>query len=86
MPSHGRWGTAAEIILEEPSAERNEVRKLSRFAASALECGFPAPAELGYSCGARAVRSSVERSHSRSAAYPVNVNSCTYTDMGKPVS
>ena len=48
-PTHGRSVTAAEMILSFPMAERSDVKKLKRFAASAEEYGFPAPGSLGYS-------------------------------------
>ena len=60
-PTHGRSVTAAEIILSFPRAERSDVKKLNRFAASAEEYGFPAPGSLGYSyhcASARSCRSS----------------------------
>jgi hypothetical protein len=48
-PNHGRSVTAAEMILEDPRALRNWVKKLRRLAASDGECGLPAPSALGYS-------------------------------------
>ena len=49
-PVKGRSVTAAEMILLEPSADRREVKKVSRFAASSAEYRLPAPDSLGYSC------------------------------------
>ena len=48
-PVHGSWVTAAEMILDDPSAVRSDLKKDRRFAASDEECGFPAPDSLGYS-------------------------------------
>ena len=49
-PFHGSGVTAAEIIFDEPSAERSDLKNERRFAASEEECGLPAPDSLGYSC------------------------------------
>ena len=49
-PVHGRGVTAAEMILDDPSAERSDLKNDSRFAASDDECGLPAPLSFGYSC------------------------------------
>lgn len=49
LPVHGWSVTAAEIILSVPSADRSDVKKLRRLAASEAEYGFPAPGLLGYS-------------------------------------
>ena len=54
-PTHGRSVTAAEMILPEPRAERREVKKVRRFAASSEEYRLPAPDSLGYSCSVRSV-------------------------------
>lgn len=48
-PIQGRSVTAALMIFDEPSAERNEVKKERRFAESEVECKFPAPDSPGYS-------------------------------------
>ena len=48
-PVHGRGVTAAEMILDDPSAERSDLKNDSRFAASDDECGLPAPLSFGYS-------------------------------------
>ena len=44
------------MIFEGPRADRRAVRKVRKFAASDDECGFPAPSELGYSCGKPLIR------------------------------
>ena len=49
-PVHGSGVTAAEMILDDPRAERSDLKNDRRLAASADENGFPAPDSLGYSC------------------------------------
>ena len=48
-PVHGSGVTAAEMILDEPSAVRRDLKNERRLAASEDECGFPAPDSFGYS-------------------------------------
>lgn len=70
-PTHGRSVTAAEMILSGPVAERRDVKKLKRFAASEDEYGLPAPVSLGYSYLRPSVRDQRDQRHQ---AHPVNVN------------
>ena len=75
-PVHGSWVTAAEMIFDEPSAVRSDWKNDRRFAASAEECGLPAPDSLGYSCphAASALALAHRNSKRKTATCPVNVN------------